>query len=335
MKIIRLTIICLLYSIICPQIYSQQIRRNAYGKKMIRSVKVDNITEDGNVSNRSFNDIYTLDYFPNGELRSVEQSWKSDEGRRAERIFIEDDKLHFESFLNGKKNPNVSATGNINFYKDSESGGKKYSLNSMTQTFKEYVYGELCYVRIVKMYDNNKVYRLSFDGKHSLEKELISINRNPHNLVECEGDQSPFPYTNSLYSCGFNGYRLLAEGDDGILYTHYMTTEIARTPIGKNYYHKVPNPFVSYECGDIFLPRKNDTNVNFQFLFYRDDFELITEWGNLKSQDLIFKEDCFGDHWHYKWDYQFDSSDNITGIIMYDRTLEWLMFKVDIEYVYE
>lgn len=337
MKIILLAIICLLYSIICPQIYSQQIKCNGYGKKMVRSITVDYITENSPVTLKSYHDSYNFDYFPNGELKSVEHLWKSEDGKRTERLFIENDSLYYESTLNGKKDPNVSGSGNVDIRSRAYSkiDGKEYIVKSITKTYKEYHDGKPEYFRIVTMFASNRIYILNFDGKQSLEKELQSINRNPHSLVECEGSESPFPFTNSLLTCGFNGYRLLADGDDGILYTHYLTQEISRTPIGKNYYKRVPNPFVSYENGDIFLNRKNDTNINFQFLMDSDHFELMSDWGIMKSQDLIYKESCFGEYWDRKWDYQFDSSDNIIEIIIQDRTLGTNDFKATIEYVYE
>lgn len=315
--------------------YGQQIKRNANGKKLVRSITIDCLTEDGQISPLSFNDVYTLDYFPNGELRSVERSWKSDEGRRTYRIFIEDDKLKFESTLNGKKDSNVSGAGNINVYKDSKTGEKSYTINSMTQTYKESYYGELRHVRLVTMYENKRVYILSFIGTKTLENEIKTINQNPHSLVECEGIHSPFPFTHSIETCGFNGYRLLAEGDDGIIYTHYMTQEISRTQIGSNYYNRVPNHNYSYENGDIFLSRKNDTNINFQFLLESDNFELMTDWGNIRSRDLIYKQDCSDKYWEYKWDYQFDSSDNIIGVILHRHLFGSQDFKVDLKYVYE
>lgn len=185
------------------------------------------------------------------------------------------------------------------------------------------------------MFANGRVYILTFDGTRPLDKEIAAIRNNPHSLVESEGDQSPFPFTNSIQTCGFTGYRLLAEGDDGIIYTHYMTKEIYHRLIGKNYYENIPNPNVSFEDGDIFLSRKNDTNINFRFLLDRDNYEMISDWGKFKSQDLIYKVDAFGESWDYKWDYEFDSSDNIIGCVINSRPFGSKDFKVTIEYVYE
>ena len=80
---------------------------------MVRSITVDYITENSPITLKSYHDSYNFDYFPNGELKSVEHSWKSEEGKRTERLFIENDKLYFESTLNGKNDPNVSGSGNV------------------------------------------------------------------------------------------------------------------------------------------------------------------------------------------------------------------------------
>lgn len=78
---VKLLITLILAGVASMSVYGQQIKRNANGDKMVRSIKVDYITKDGKVSPQSFNDIYTFDYFPNGELQSAKHSWSSDEGR--------------------------------------------------------------------------------------------------------------------------------------------------------------------------------------------------------------------------------------------------------------
>lgn len=338
MKRILLMILCSLF--IIPT-YARTIKRNSEGKKMIRSIFMEQLDRPGTqpqIISRDYR--YTFEYFPDGLLQSVKLSWKDDGIILTKRLFYKDGKFHYETTTGGKKDPAYDVDADFREF-TRDSGAKCIRLGTLTLTCPEWVEeeGKTIYYRSVTSYDPYGILVLKFKADNSYSKELENIKSNPEIVTEyseVEGVYGSvvFNYLN-LSKNGFSGISLIGKGNDGRFYKHYHTSTIPRSKIGFNYYRKLPDPRYPNAYGDIFSKRVNDTNINLQEIYNPDFMELVTEWVGCSSRNLIEKDGCVGDSFNRKWEYEYDYNGNLTGIMIDDRYFIGHNVKVSIEYVYE
>lgn len=338
MKRILLLILCSLF--IIPT-YARTIKRNSEGKKMIRSIFMEQFApKDAHTQIVSRDYSYTFDYFPDGLLQSVKLSWKDDGIILTKRLYYKDGLFHYETTTGGKKDPAYDVDADFSEF-TRDSGAKGIRLGSLTLTQPEWddEEGKTIYYRSVTSYDPFGILVLKFKADNSYSKELESIKSNPEIVTEYsevigEYGGVVFNYLN-LSKNGFSGISLIGKGNDGRFYKHYNTQNYPRRKIGFNYYRNLPDPRYPNAYGDIFTKRVNDTNINLQEIYNPEFLELVTEWVICRSSNLIEKEDCVGDKYHRKWEYEYDTDGNLTGILIEDRNFIWHKVKVSIEYVYE